>query len=89
MDNLIYLNGMGPKSDYDVEVHAVGCKDSLAKLRSFSYDDAGEVPSMRIDDLWREYNIDFLDGDPEDAWPIAVFPCTSLVKKVKVYYGGI
>lgn len=85
MANLLYINGMGASAEHDVEVHAAGCRDAVKKISSMIYDDAGEVPAMSIADLWEEYNMDFIaEGG---AWPIAVYPCTGLVKKVSVYSG--
>lgn len=68
---LVTINGNG-NNDYDVSVHADGCKDVPKAIRGHAYF-REEFDTKR--DLWLDYNGDFL-AEGSGAWDIHFYPCT-------------
>jgi hypothetical protein len=69
---LVTINGNG-MNDYDVSVHRADCADVAKAIKG--HDHFFEEFETK-QDLYLDYNADFLAEGPDSAWPIHFYPCT-------------
>lgn len=79
----INSNLLDPNSEHDVEAHSVDCRE-VARYRKIplfdAMGDAGQMDAETASEVFDEYNADFIaeDSSGAGAWPITVFPCSTL-----------